>query len=71
VQAAALNYSPAEIANYIYQLAKLFNHFYADHSVLKAENDEKLQLRAVLTVQTGQILKLGLHLLGIEAPERM
>lgn len=71
VKLAADTYSPAEIANYIYTLAKKFNSFYADHSIAKAESEEKLQVRAAIAERTAYVLKHGLHLLGIEAPERM
>ncbi len=71
IQTAALNYSPAEIANYCYHLAKQFNHFYAEHSVLKAETEEKMHLRISITRNVARTLKHGLQLLGIEAPEKM
>ena len=71
VQTAADNYSPAEIANYIYNLAKTFNSFYADHSILKADNEEQQQLRAAIAKLTAHILNSGLKLLGIQSPERM
>ncbi len=71
IQDAAANWSPAEIANYIYTLAKQFNKFYADHSVLHAETPEQQQLRIHLAVTTGEVLEHGLRLLGIEAPQRM
>ena len=71
VKTAAENYSPAEIANYIYNLAKNYNHFYAEHSVLKAESEDKMYLRIALTKNVSYVIKHGLHLLGIEAPERM
>lgn len=71
VALAADSYSPAEIANYIYTLAKKFNSFYADHSIAKAESAEKLQLRAAIAERTAYVLRHGLFLLGIEAPEKM
>ena len=71
IKTAADTYSPAEVANYLYTLAKKFNSFYADHSIMKAESDGKLHLRAALAERTGYVLKHGLHLLGIQSPERM
>lgn len=71
LQSAADNYSPAEIANYIYALAKKFNTFYAEFSIMKAESEIKMHQRASIAGATGRILKSGLKLLGIEAPERM
>ncbi|MBC8173551.1 MAG: hypothetical protein H7X71_06540, partial [Chitinophagales bacterium] len=71
IQTAAENYSPAEVANYIFDLAKKFNKFYAEFSILKAESEEKKNLRLALAENTGKILKDGLYLLGLEAPLRM
>lgn len=71
VKTAADTYSPAEVANYLYALAKKFNSFYADHSIMKAESADKLHLRAALAERTAYVLKHGLHLLGIQSPERM
>ena len=64
-------YSPALIANYLYDLAKDFNGFYQDTPVLR-ETDEKLKsFRLALVQYTGLILKKGLYLLGISAPSAM
>jgi arginyl-tRNA synthetase len=71
LQLAADTYSPAEVANYLYHLAKTFNKFYAEHSITKAESDEKLHLRVSLAYRVANVLKEGLALLGIESPERM
>jgi arginyl-tRNA synthetase len=71
IKTAAENYSPAEVANYIYALAKQFNSFYAEYSISKAENQEKMALRTVIAGITGDILKHGLMLLGIQSPEKM
>lgn len=71
VKTAADTYSPAEVANYLYALAKKFNSFYADHSIMKAESADKLHLRAALAERTAYVLKHGLRLLGIQSPERM
>jgi len=71
VQIAAETYSPAEIANYSYHLAKKFNSFYADHSIANAETSEKRDLRLAIANRTAHVLKHALQLLGIESPERM
>lgn len=71
VRLAAETYSPAEIGNYIYNLAKKFNSFYADHSIIKAESTDKLHLRAAIALQVSQVLHHGLHLLGIRSPQKM
>lgn len=68
---ASENMSPALIANYIYELAKEFNQFYHDFPVLKEPDTAKVQLRLRISAFTGNILRSGLALLGIEAPERM
>ncbi len=71
VQEAAGELSPALIANYCYELAREFNQFYHDYSIL-GENDKKIRnLRLKLSEMTGRVLESGLWLLGIEAPERM
>jgi arginyl-tRNA synthetase len=71
VQEAAMELSPALIANYCYELAREFNQFYHDYSIL-GENDKKIRdFRLKLSGLTGRVLESGLRLLGIEAPERM
>jgi arginyl-tRNA synthetase len=68
---AAQNFSPAVIANYIYDLAKEYNSFYQDTPILKEENDELRNFRLILSQKTAGTLKNGLRLLGIHAPEKM
>src|SRR5690606_21251140 len=70
VQAAARNYEPSHLANYLYTLAKTYNGFYHDCPILKAENEHTKQNRLAISELTALILKSGLHLLGIEAPEK-
>lgn len=64
-------YSPALLANYAYDLAKEFNQFYHDFSILKEENESVRMLRLQLAKQSGQAIKNALQLLGMEMPERM
>lgn len=65
------NYSPALIANYIYELSKLFNHFYQETPIMK-ETDESLRIfRLQLSRFTGDTLRNGMALLGIDVPEKM
>lgn len=71
VKQAAEEYSPAVIANYAYAVAKTYNSFYTEHSVLSAESDEKKQLRLQLCQLTATVIKNAMHLLGIRVPERM
>jgi arginyl-tRNA synthetase len=71
VEEAGTNYSPALIANYIFELAKEYNQFYHDHPILK-ESDLSLQaIRLILSENVGKILKTGAGLLGMNVPERM
>ncbi len=65
---AAKNYSPNLLANYLFNLAQKYNNFYNQHKIIGGDNEE---LRILLTAATGQVLKNGLGLLGIETPERM
>lgn len=71
VKEAGSKYSPALIANYVYQLASDFSNFYHDYKVLKEENEAARNFRLSLSNVVGNTLKKGLYLLGIEAPERM
>jgi arginyl-tRNA synthetase len=71
VNEAGEKHSPAEIANYIYELVKYFNHFYQTVPVLKEENAEIRNMRLAVCMATGHAVKTGLKLLGIEVPERM
>ncbi len=71
VKDAAKEYSPALIANYVYELAKEYNQFYHDHSILKEENIQVRDFRLMLSEVVGRIIHTGMGLLGIEVPERM
>ena len=71
VQQAAQEHNPSAIANYVYSVAKSYNSFYTVHSVLKAESEEKKQLRLQLCQLTAGVIKEGMQLLGIRVPERM
>lgn len=59
------------LCSYLYDLGKLFNSFYSSCPVLKAETAELAQARAQLSLAVGKVMKIGLSLLGIPAPERM
>jgi len=63
--------NPSEICNYSFQLAQLFNSFYDEHSIAKAENEEKKQLRLMLIIMTASVLRHGMNLMGIRLPEKM
>jgi len=71
VEEAAAGFSPAIVANYLYDLVKEYNQFYHDYSILREENSELQRFRLLLSCQTGKVIETGLKLLGIEAPQRM
>ncbi len=71
VVAAGENFAPSIIGAYIYELAKSFNGYYHDHSILKEENAEVRKLRLQLASQVATVIRKGMKLLGIEVPERM
>jgi arginyl-tRNA synthetase len=68
---AAVEYNPSLLCNYCFALAQQFNSFYDEHSISKAENEEKKQLRLMLVIMTAQTLRNAMHLLGINLPEKM
>jgi len=71
IQEAAAHYSPAEVANYAYELAKAFNQFYDKLSVLRAPEAHDRQLRLAISALTGDTLRRALGILGVDVPERM
>lgn len=71
VQEAGDSYSPATIANYVYELAKEFNQFYHEFSILHEPDPVLARFRLALSLFTGQVVKKSMALLGIEVPEKM
>jgi arginyl-tRNA synthetase len=71
VREAGETYSPACIANYMYDLVKEYNQFYHDYSILNESNGEVKEMRLILSVNVARMIKSGMSLLGIEVPERM
>ena len=71
VSDAANELNPSIIANYIYMLAKDYNLFYHDYSILKEENEEKRNFKLLLSDITATKIKNCMSLLGIDVPERM
>jgi arginyl-tRNA synthetase len=71
VTEAADTYNPSLVANYIYELTREYNQFYHDFSVLKADNQDSVILRMNISDCIGRIIHTGMHLLGMEVPERM
>lgn len=68
---AGVNFSPAIIANYCYELVKEYNQFYHEHSILSESDLNRRNFRLVLSGTVAKVAKLGMGLLGIEMPERM
>ncbi len=71
VEQAGKDYSPSGIANYCYELTKVFNQFYHDYSILNEPDPGKRAVRLMLARNVAKIIKSGMSLLGIEVPERM
>ncbi|GMO33471.1 MAG: arginine--tRNA ligase [Candidatus Azobacteroides pseudotrichonymphae] len=71
VQEAADNFDPSIIANYTFCIAKEYNQFYHNYSILKEENEDIQKFRLILSYNTSKIIKMSFKLLGISVPERM
>jgi len=71
IEQACTEMNPSVVANYAFNLAKIFNSFYTEHSVSKAETEEKKQLRLQICELTGNVLKSSMALMGSKVPERM
>ena len=71
VHQAADDYNPSQIANYCYDLAKEFNQFYHDFSIMHEPSRNLKLFRLTLAANVGKIIRTGMGLLGIEVPERM
>lgn len=71
ISQAGANYSPALLANYVYELAKEYNQFYHDHPILKEEDLDKRNLRLGISTATAHVIASGMKLLGINVPEKM
>lgn len=71
LQEAAREFSPAVVANYVYELAKDYNQFYQAIQVLNEPDADKRALRLMLTKATGDVLRSSMKLLGITVPDRM
>ncbi|MEY3051345.1 MAG: hypothetical protein RLY31_1130 [Bacteroidota bacterium] len=71
VLSAATEYDPSGVANYCYDLAKLFHRFFTDLSILKADTPAAVAFRLQLCQSVAMVLRKGMDLLGIEMPDRM
>lgn len=71
INESANEHNPAIIANYIYDLVKMFNHFYQTTPILKVDDEKVLEFRIGLSQKVADIIKSGMGMLGIEVPEKM
>lgn len=71
IESSAKAFSPAQLANYIYETAKLYNKFYHEESILKAEDPLAKAFRLALSASTAAVIAKGMKLLGIDVPEKM
>jgi arginyl-tRNA synthetase len=71
VASAAESFAPSIIAAYAYDLAKTFNGYYHDHSILREEDAEKRRMRVMLASQVARVINRSMKLLGIDVPQRM
>jgi arginyl-tRNA synthetase len=71
ISEAMLEHNPSVLAIYAFNLAKLFNAFYTEHSVMNAESDEKRQLRLQISEMTANVIAAAMGLMGINVPDRM
>jgi len=71
IQEAAVSYSPALVANYVYDLVKEFNNYYQNTAILTAETEELINFRLGLSTKVGEVIKTAMRLLGAGVPDRM
>ena len=71
VASAGENFAPSVIAAYAYDLAKSFNGYYHDHSILREENAEVRKMRVMLAAEVARVINRAMKLLGIDVPQRM
>ncbi len=71
VQQAGKDYAPSVIANYCYELTKVFNQFYHDYSILGADSADERLFRLIVASNVAKVIRQGMALLGISVPEKM
>ena len=71
IQEAAVSYSPALVANYVYDLVKEFNNYYQNTAILTAESEDLINFRLGLSTKVGEVIKTAMRLLGVSVPDRM
>jgi arginyl-tRNA synthetase len=71
IKSAGEDYSPAILAQYLFDLAKEYNRFYAELPIFHEKDAQLQSFRVALSAQTAKTIKRGMQLLGIHVPERM
>lgn len=71
IEVSGKDYSPAPLANYIFEVAKTYNRLFAELSIFNADNEGEKQFRVLLSALTGKVIDKGMRLLGISVPDRM
>ncbi len=71
IEQALQEHNPSLLAIYAFNVAKTFNTFYTEHSVMNAESEEKKQLRLQMSELTANVIASAMGLMGIKVPERM
>jgi len=71
IKEAEATYSPALVANYVYEVAKNYNQFYHELSVLNADKESQKLIRIQLSYKCALVIKQAMHLLCVEVPDRM
>ena len=71
VAEAGRTYSPALIANYVYELGKEYNQFYHDYPIMREAQADVRQMRLLLSATVASVIKRGIGLLGIDVPNKM
>lgn len=68
---AGINFSPANVANYVYELVKMYNSFYQSTPIFNDDNEAQTKFRVSLSAEVGKVIKSGMGLLGVQVPNRM
>lgn len=71
IKEAGLNFSPANIANFVYDLVKTYNSFYQSSPIFNEEDEKLTQFRVSLSAEVGKVIKTGMRLLGVQVPNKM
>ena len=71
IQESAVNYSPALLCNYLYELVKLYNSYYQNTTILRANQENLICFRMALSIKVGEVIKTSMSLLGANVPNRM